>query len=563
MAIYIKKKEDISNLIDSLKKLYDKPNKNNTELERIKELAEDLIHDQSFNNSSKPRITCAGVYNSGKSSLLNALSGTEHFKVGDVPTTATIDEFDNSDYYYIDTPGLNANNFDNATAKEAFKDADMIIFVSNIQNGGLNAAEAEYLRELSEILGGNENLKLQTIFVLSNLHQIDTKSVSKVVDEHLANIEKAVGIRPDSIYKIDSVTYQNGVKENQQALKDMSGIENLKNDIPELLKKVRGLLKESRETRIDNKTAALIKAVSDYISPAEDEVKKLRTKISGKNIDKKALENAVKFCNDTLNKAENDVQGAGNPNFGRPNLRCKLRHGAILGEKSEYSAKKRIREYLSSPYEYRERAVKIKAGEIADYYIPFASYSSSTGNFFYDQLIKINKAVTDCNSKFNSVGIYFSASLLQPISVIPKEIPYSRSSLIAEMSSDVVRYSGYYTLDEYIEMYTDINEDYSGTKGSGIFERTIYTYSCITLFDAVREMEKDLDVSSYPCSDLKNNAEEFAKKLKAEISARKNAMIKAAEEAGNKVDLAGKNKLDELERNLKTVKDMMTEKESK
>jgi len=558
----IQKKEDVSKLIDSLNKLY-KLKKSNAELDRIQELAEDLIHDQSYDDSAKPRITCAGVYNSGKSSLLNALSGTDHFKVGDIPTTATIDELDNGDFYYIDTPGLNANNYDNITARKAFKDADVIIFVSNIQNGGLNAAEAEYLKELSDILGGKENLKLQTIFVLSNLHQINDENVSKVVQEHAANIEKAIGIRPESIYTTDSVTYQNGITEDQQSLRNMSGIENLKKDIPVLLEKVRKSLKEARKIRVERKSDELIKAVNDYIYPAEEEAKKLKAKIAGKTIDVKALEEAVKFCKDTLKAAESSVKGAGNPDFGHPNLTCKLSRNSFYRESSESSAKRRIREYLNSPYEYRERAVKIKAGEIADYYIPFASYSSCAGNFFYDQLIKANKAVTDCNSKFNSVGIHLPASLIQPISIIPKEISYSRSSLITEMCSGVVEYSGYYSLDKYIEMYTDINEDYAGTKGSGWFEKTIYTYSCYNLYEAVNEMEKDLSVSSSPCSDLKNNADEFAKKLKAEISVRKDAMIKSAEEAGKKVDTGEKDKLDALEKELKAINLMITGKESK
>lgn len=51
-----------------------------------------LIDDLSRDHGKSFRVTCAGVYNSGKSSLLNALTDSEHFQVGDVPTTAAIDE---------------------------------------------------------------------------------------------------------------------------------------------------------------------------------------------------------------------------------------------------------------------------------------------------------------------------------------------------------------------------------------------------------------------------------------------------------------------------------------
>ena len=48
---------------------------------KVKEYAEDISRTQN----QKLRITCSGNYNSGKSSLLNALVGEDRFKVGDIP----------------------------------------------------------------------------------------------------------------------------------------------------------------------------------------------------------------------------------------------------------------------------------------------------------------------------------------------------------------------------------------------------------------------------------------------------------------------------------------------
>jgi len=37
-----------------------------------------------------PHIVCTGIYNAGKSTLLNALAGKEFFPTGDIPTTKKI-----------------------------------------------------------------------------------------------------------------------------------------------------------------------------------------------------------------------------------------------------------------------------------------------------------------------------------------------------------------------------------------------------------------------------------------------------------------------------------------
>lgn len=167
-----------------------------------------LVDDLNRSHGNSIRVTCAGVYNSGKSSLLNALTDSEHFQVGDVPTTATIDEMTVGGLTYVDTPGLNANDMDNATAIKAFKDADLIIFVSNLMNGGLNSAEAKYLTALSEILGGKENLRRQTLFVMSNLHQTPEGQAPEISAEHRSNIEKTFGFAPEDIMLYDAVTYK-------------------------------------------------------------------------------------------------------------------------------------------------------------------------------------------------------------------------------------------------------------------------------------------------------------------------------------------------------------------
>ena len=66
-----------------------------------------------------PCIVCTGIYNAGKSTLLNALTGTEHFPTGDVPTTKTVAQAELDGAVYIDTPGLNAAEADDMETQAA------------------------------------------------------------------------------------------------------------------------------------------------------------------------------------------------------------------------------------------------------------------------------------------------------------------------------------------------------------------------------------------------------------------------------------------------------------
>ena len=86
---------------------------------------------------SVPHVICTGIYNAGKSTLLNALTGTDYFPTGDIPTTKELSTLTLEDCVYIDTPGLNAQEEDDQVAQAALQDADIILFVSNMQNGGL------------------------------------------------------------------------------------------------------------------------------------------------------------------------------------------------------------------------------------------------------------------------------------------------------------------------------------------------------------------------------------------------------------------------------------------
>lgn len=487
-----------------------------------------LIDDLSRNHGKSFRVTCAGVYNSGKSSLLNALTDSEHFQVGDVPTTAAIDELTVDGLTYVDTPGLNANDMDNATAIKAYKDADLIIFVSNLMNGGLNSAEAKYLTALSEILGGKENLRRQTLFVMSNLHQTPDGQAPEISAEHRGNIEKAFGFAPEDIMLYDAVTYKTGVSTNQKALIKASGIPALKKKISERAETVSDNSDAISGDRISASESALSESLSALLDGLTKKLPNADTKL-----DKAAVQAVEKKCEKLINDIISGIEPI-SPTDGMDVLLYPINRNLspFHGESSESAAKRRIRERLSSAYNRRESVLREAASRIAEMIMSYNVYQRTDGDYYYAINRRAANAVMECNKMFREVGISLPTSAIADIEVVPSLCNTSERELRDIISEDVIEYSGYYTLDSYAD-YCDVEEEYAG---SGMFGRDKYTYGCYNLYKGAEEMIKDMkgtfnsNVNS-AWHQTVSNSQTFCNKVKAELESRKTAMIQAAESA--------------------------------
>ena len=77
----------------------------------------------------KPYIMVYGIYNAGKSSIINELLGDDLAAVNDKPETDSIDEYEWNGYTIADTPGVGAPiNHDKVTT-EHLRRADIVMFV--------------------------------------------------------------------------------------------------------------------------------------------------------------------------------------------------------------------------------------------------------------------------------------------------------------------------------------------------------------------------------------------------------------------------------------------------
>lgn len=225
----IEYKEMIGNIIK-----YSKEKVDNKELAIFKSHVENKL------KNFKPTIMVYGTYNSGKSTLLNALFGeNEIAKTGDAPETEKIHKYQYKGFTIYDTPGINAPIEHERVTSEHLKKCEVVLFV--LSNDG--PLEEKYVyTKISDIVKENKPL----LIVLNNKKNIDLESNEaikdiKKVNINLTKIGKKSGIKniedKVSLVMIDVLTALEGKVENEKELIEESNIIELESDIVNILNK--------------------------------------------------------------------------------------------------------------------------------------------------------------------------------------------------------------------------------------------------------------------------------------------------------------------------------------
>ncbi len=97
----------------------------------------------------KPKVMVYGIYNSGKSTLINTLCGEEVAPVADRPMTDRISEYDRGDYTLVDSPGVDAPIEHERVTEQFLNKCHMILFV--ISTKGIFEDRDNY-RRLAELI---------------------------------------------------------------------------------------------------------------------------------------------------------------------------------------------------------------------------------------------------------------------------------------------------------------------------------------------------------------------------------------------------------------------------
>ena len=140
-------------------------------------------------------VTCVGLYNHGKSTLLNVLIKDfeyKTFKTADAIETKLNKTVVYNDIKYVDTPGLNAQKEDDKKVMEAVQNSDITLFVHTITTGEFNKEEIEFLNNIKQYWKNSQEFIERTIFVLSRIDNIsdseDIEKTSKRMKEQIKDI---------------------------------------------------------------------------------------------------------------------------------------------------------------------------------------------------------------------------------------------------------------------------------------------------------------------------------------------------------------------------------------
>ncbi len=206
------------------------PNESSALSPRFAEINEKKIR------STEPEIMVYGIYNAGKSSILNELMGADKAVVNDVPTTDSVTYYDWNGYKIADTPGIFAPIEHQEVTQSHLKKADVVLFVMSTTGSNEKAENYKRMKEIADAgkkiiivlndkngdLGRNEeNIQLIKRQVATNMQKVGIENV----DEKYC------------IVTVNAMRAKKGRTGNKQNLLAKSGLDELKNVIVTELKK--------------------------------------------------------------------------------------------------------------------------------------------------------------------------------------------------------------------------------------------------------------------------------------------------------------------------------------
>ena len=176
-------------------------------LEEILIKAKEILGNEKFDElkglleqksgETRIKVLLYGPYNSGKTTLINALAGEELFKVGPIPETMELQPVVFGGYEIVDSPGFNAPTpkAEELSIKCARWDADLVIMVSSISY----LQDERLWKECEELLSRGKD-----VFIVGNIkEEINEKEIEDVrnnVAAKILRIQTKIKENPGKIY---------------------------------------------------------------------------------------------------------------------------------------------------------------------------------------------------------------------------------------------------------------------------------------------------------------------------------------------------------------------------
>lgn len=207
-------KQEVIKLFEQLKtsvNKLDNSSKYETELEEIKKQI----------NRPNPSLMFYGIYNAGKSSVLNAIYGEEKASVNDIPETHRVTEYVWKNFILVDTPGLNGPPEDEKVTAPEVKKRDIIVFIIDDSD---NFDSEEITRKIVEIL----EMKKPCIIVINKKNDSDIEKIYHIKQKMNQNIRKMSGIsQPENLYDFIDVNAKIGLMGKQGSKEKLLQLSNI------------------------------------------------------------------------------------------------------------------------------------------------------------------------------------------------------------------------------------------------------------------------------------------------------------------------------------------------
>lgn len=209
------------------------------------------------------QIMVYGVYNAGKSTLINALLGEKCAATGDVPLTDKIFEYQWNNYVIYDTPGVDAPKDHEIVTVEQLRKVDGIIFVVNPSGA---AEEEKTLKVLVDLLADKKKVFL--VFNEKNsLSNEDFVRLKDLTRERIQVIAENQGLhdilKEIPIFKVNALRALKGKLDNKPGLLNLSGFPELTAGLDQFLSSITN----------EDICVRLTKVLSDFITDALFEIK--------------------------------------------------------------------------------------------------------------------------------------------------------------------------------------------------------------------------------------------------------------------------------------------------
>lgn len=148
----------------------------------------------------QPVVMVYGVYNAGKSTLINALVGAEVAEVGDIPKTDRVDAYQYGDVCILDTPGIDAPIEHESITREQLAKSDAVVFV--LSSDGVLEEQQTYV-EMGKIL----QAKKPMLVVINNKsgYQPDSEDYIALVERFRHNLKQYFASNSDILTTLEGV----------------------------------------------------------------------------------------------------------------------------------------------------------------------------------------------------------------------------------------------------------------------------------------------------------------------------------------------------------------------